>query len=267
MKFFSDLKSSVYDPKFYANIPFVKGGRAFGYFALLTLCLAIVHTALLAPKVLDAQKQFPSWVAQVIEQYPDGLEVKIRKGKVSTNVKEPYFIKVPNGSDNILVIDTKTPYSAEQFEEYDSPVWLTKDSLVSRSDSKTEIQSLEDVEEFTINNQLVDQTGGKLKPFVATLAKLFLPLTAVGLWLYYFTFKLFYLLIFSLVALFIAKAFKQQWRYSDAYKAGLFAITPALVVQLLVDVFSLPSFMFMVSSITALVLVVNLAGASKTKTS
>lgn len=267
MKFFSDIKSSVYDPKFYANIPNVSGGRAIGYLALLAVVLALVHTAFISPGVLRFQKQIPQFVEQAIEQYPDGLEVNIIEGQVSTNAKEPFFIKAPGSNDNILVIDTKNPYTNDQFEKYNSPVWLTKDSLITKSDSKTEIQSLEDIEEFKINSQLVDQTGGKLKPFVAALSGLLVPFVALGLWLYYFVFKLTYMLFAAFLILFSAKAFKLPWKYSDAYKAGLFAITPALLISLIFDVFNLPRFMMMFTIITGITIVVNLAGIKPAKTS
>lgn len=87
----------------------------------------------------------------MINCYPNDLEAKITNGQAYTNVEEPYFIKSCEGdqSQNLMVIDTKTPYASDKFDEFKVASWVTKDSIVYKKNNyETRTYSFAQIKDF-----------------------------------------------------------------------------------------------------------------------
>ena len=128
--FFQDIKNSFYGPKYYQGLlkkPFFYSLRLFVMFGLLVALLsALVFSFAFLPRVKSVLSQAGT---QLIEHFPSELQLTVKDNKVSTNVPEPYFIKVPVGFsagpqvvENLAVIDTQTAFSFEKFKEYKSVI-------------------------------------------------------------------------------------------------------------------------------------------------
>lgn len=267
MNFLLTIRNSIYSPSFYATIPQKSFGSALGYFLLLSLFLTIIQS--ISPVwgfLTVGQKEVETFVNQIEEAYPSELEVKIQNGKVSTNVQEPYFISLPQDKNrttedttaNLVVIDTKTPFSITQFNQYKAIAWVTKDSVFLKSDNNGQIRTIDlsKVSDMSIDKAFVVSLFEKFSPWL----KLITPLAILGILLGVYllhTGRLVYLLFLAIVIWVLAKLLKRPLTYSGSYKVGLYAITLGFLIELLSDFVHFSGFPFMFTLITLIVVSVN----------
>lgn len=262
MGYLNKIKDSIYSPSFYSTLPGIKSGDAFKYFLLLIIPLSLIQLIFVIPAFLSLNKEVPTSISQAMSKYPKGLEVKIADGKATSNVEEPYFIKSSekSGHSNILVIDTKTSYSAQQFADYDTTAWLTKDTLFVITSSQTRVVDLKTLGNLTINESTINGWIQKLSPYFPLIGIVLIIFTALGLFLVYML-KLFYLLFLGVLIWGVAKIFKWNFKYGQSYRIGIFAITLPLLVDLVVTSTSkwtqFHGFPFMFTIIALIIVVIN----------
>lgn len=243
MGFFGKLKSSVYDPGFYEGIKKMSLGSVIGYFFLFVLLLTTVNTLLLSyDLVVRAPEEVRKTISEGLDSYPADLEVSIDDGKVSTSRQEPFFVPFPRGREeinneslnNILVIDTKTPYSASQFDQYKTLVWLTSDSLFYRDDNRFDQRSIDlsEVKDFTINKDFINGWVDKINPWFRFVGPALLMLTFVGMFIG-FSFSLVYFFFPAVLIFFLSSIFKWGLSYSAAYKTAVFSSSLSFIVDLI----------------------------------
>lgn len=272
MNFVKKIISSVYSPSFYQEVIHQSFWKALRYYLLLSLLLTLIGVVSLFQTI---GQKIPATVENVVKQaidfYPPELVVTINQGQVSTNVEEPYFINLPATEDkidqpnNLLVIDTKTPFSSTQFNQYKTIAWLTKDSLfyLNSDSNRGEIRGMDlsKVNDFSVNKNLVSDLSNKSAPWLKVLGPILLMLTGLGIYLS-FGFRLIYLLIFTLIVWIVLIVTKRRLSYRQLYKMGIYAMTPALILSQLVSAsqnFSnFQGFPFMFTIITLVVVILNL---------
>ena len=113
--------------------------------------------------------------------YPAGLELRIQNGRVSTNVREPYFISFSQSQFNqllqpgkspgkgrakvrVLTIDTKA--KVEDFEKYQSYMLLTGNSLVYLNSGRITVTPLDRVTNLVINKEVLQRHFSSLNQYV-----------------------------------------------------------------------------------------------------
>ena len=266
MNFFKTIKNSIYSPSFYQQIPTRSFKSSFGYFLLLVLILtAIKSLTLIGPLISELPNQLQTVIKETVNCYPKDLEIKITNGQISTNVKEPYFIDScgtePETNQPLLVIDTQTPFSKTQLDQYKVTAWLTKDSIIyKKSDLETRSYSLTEIKDFKLNKTFIDSLSNMIAPWLKFVGPAFMFVAFIGIYLSY-DFKLIYLLILAIVIWLIATIFKRDISYGQSYKLGLYAITLGLIVELLASLTSnltrFSGFPFMFSLITLGVVFIN----------
>lgn len=263
MNFFRTIVHSIYSPQFYSEIPKKSLKGVLGYFFLLILLLTIIQTATVAKSILyDTSKNIKMMVDEVINQYPKELEIKVSKGLVTTNVTEPYFLK------NLIVIDTKNPYSVSQFHDYKTSVWVTKDSVFYKDTGSLQIKSLDlsQLGNFILNKTTLDSLVSKYSPYLEFIGPILFVFAILGFFMLY-TFRLVYLLLMALLILLLSSLFKWGLNYSSSYKVGLYALTLAFLVEILVGVTQsythFLGFSFMFTLITLAAVIVNMLYANK----
>ncbi|MBI2334657.1 DUF1189 family protein [Candidatus Daviesbacteria bacterium] len=241
MSFFKTIKNSVYSPAFYQQIPNKSFKSSLGYFLLLTLLLTIVSTLTFLGTLL---KDVPAAAAQLLNSavncYPSELEVTVNRGQVTTNVAEPYFVPFclgePNSADynNLVVVDTKTPFSAGQFNQYQTLAWLTKDALVYKENNlEVRVFDLSQIREFKLDKNMIISWGDKISPWLKFVGPVLAVLVIFGLYIFY-SLKLIYLLFIALLIWLLAKIFKKVLTYGQSYKLGLYGVTLGFLVEILV---------------------------------
>jgi hypothetical protein len=259
--FFKEIRSSVWDREFYASIPTRTFGSALIYITKLGFLLSLIATIGLvitfAPGVNKVISNAPEAVKDV---YPDELVVTINDGIVSTNVEEPYMIPIPQGwkqdkmsEDVLLVIDTKDAFSLQQFNQFHTVAWVTKDAVITRGQNgKIEIQDLRGVN-LTISEQEVMRWVDIISPYFKFLLPILALLLFIGMLIISGTVTI-KLLIVALFVLLLGKLMKKGWNYKLAYKISLFAATLPFALDFLAIILGVP-FGFWIYSLVLLVVV------------
>lgn len=278
VKIVQQIRDSIYNPGFYTNITNQTIGSALRYFLLLILLLVLVQSLDALPALMNIQRRAPEWVESVVNYVPAKLVVTIKEGQVSTNVEEPYFIpldpdtEATSSGQNILVIDTKTPFSNTQFEEYNAIAWLTKDTLFYQDKNGQGLKAyqLTQVKDLMIDRNLIRQLTNYLQPWYNLVTPILFVFTLIGLYILQ-VLNLFYLIILAALIWLLTKLLKKNLTYTQSYKVGLHAITLSLLVDLVITIaakwIELPTVPFMFSIIALAVVVVNFKTRDASSTS
>lgn len=263
MRFLHDVKNSLYNPAFYAGLRERSLGASFKYFfalvAILAFVLAFVLGSQLSPLFSAAS------LKQLVGYYPAELALTLKGGVISTNVAEPYIIKDPvgfwkeSGHANFVVIDTKSEFSRELFQKYDTSVLIGKDFVVNgKSRSQFEFTDVSRMPDFTLNQERLlhwaDVIGNRhLLLSLCLFAILYLSFFG------FFTFKLLWLLVLALLVLLIAKIKKVPLSYKESFKVTLHAATvPLILIAIFIIGGRAEPFLFFYSLILLVIAFVNL---------
>ena len=296
--FFKSIPSSIYSPSFYAGIAGRSFWKGFWYLAGVTFLLMVAWSVfvILLPYLANRDK-IESSVKAFLNFYPEELVITIQDGKASSNVEEPYFIPFTdifpneewfqemagdewegelNGQDmdlkemNLAVIDTKTPFSAEQFMEYKTIIWLTQDTVYVPGDSEGSFEALPLStleEDIVIDKALADQGLQILLHKVMQIVPILIIPMFIFIFIGVMIFRMIYLLIYALAQLIIFSIMKLPYDYAAAYKMGFYSITLSTVGPLLLAIQpwfpQLNGFFLMPTILSLLVATVNLDGAKK----
>jgi hypothetical protein len=251
--FFGTFKAALYSPQFYASIAQRKGSKAFGYFVLITL----LYTAILGGTFwFGTVKDFDAneFVETALDVYPDDLVITIEDGTATVNKDEPFLIEAPavwtsffdglnEHSDpqeisNILVVDTQNEFSISKFQDYQTLMWLTGDSLFFIDDGEGEVSgvSLDEVDDIVLTKDNVssfkDTALGIVKFFVPMFMAIGFIFIFIGLGIW----NLIYLLFLAVFISIVRTALDMDANYGLSYKTGLYAMTFIYVAGVIMDV-------------------------------
>ena len=241
MGFLQKIKSSIFDPKFYSKIEHQSLGSALKYYFLFILALSIVNIVIIGYELgVQIPREIRSSINQAATSYPSDLEVSLDDGQVTTNATEPYFVPFPemgedsqySGLNNILVIDTKTPFSSAQFNQYKTLAWLTKDSLFyNNREFDQRSLDLSEFDDITVNKAFVGDLLSKVNPWLNYLGPALILFTFIGLFIG-FSFSLVYFLFLAVLIFFLSGIFKWGLNYSASYKTAIYASTLGFILDL-----------------------------------
>src|SRR3989344_718780 len=241
--FFYVWKNSFSRASYYKDVLKAPISFSLKYFIFFNFLLSFIVALFLSFKILipmnDFIKRFPKIINKV---YPEGLEVRIRNGVVSTNTPEPYFISVDRldrgfeeleeevkgiKSDeikNILVIDTNA--TLDDLKRYQTYVLLTKNYLTYyKDDGRIESVSLNEIKNFTVNQNVVRRQLNKFIPWLNLVPVFLLPFLFVGRLMFFIVGQLLYLLIIALVLFIGAKISSFPLSFFKAYQIDLHLAT------------------------------------------
>ena len=243
MKLLHAIKSSIYDPAFYRGVLEKPLRSSFAYFFSLAVLLSLISAVVFSFSAVPAAHSFlNSLGGKILNYYPDGLEVTIKDGRASTNVREPYRLPVPDeikhsnnfagenpDTESLLVIDTKNEFTITQFESDKTLALLTRKAIVYKDDhGKITIQPLDRIPDTTITKELVSQFVGKAQPILNSAVFLLPVLIFLGLGFLYGV-LLVYLLFGALLVWLVAKMKKINIKYVEAYQITLHAATAGIL--------------------------------------
>jgi hypothetical protein len=240
MGFLQKIKSSIYDPDFYSKIKHQSLGSVLKYFFLLVLILTTLNVLVLSYELgVRVPQEIRNFINRTVDSFPPDLEVNVDNGQVTTTAEEPFFVPFPEDVNeakspdlnNILVIDTKTPYSATQFNQYKTLAWLTKDSLFYQNqDFEQRSLDLSKSDDFRINRPLIQGWINKFSPVLNLAGPILIVLTFMGL-LIGLAFNLIYLLFLAILLFFLSSIFKWGLNYSASFKTAIYASTLAFILD------------------------------------
>ena len=241
--FFYVWKRSFSEASYYKDVLKAPFSFSLKYFLFFWFLLAIVTTIFLSTKIFIPVNNFLMRFPQVlIKAYPAELEIKVNKGVVTTNIPEPYFIpsarfektfeefeKEVKGLksdeiENILVIDTNA--KVEDLKRYQTYALLTRNHLAFyKENGRIEIVQLEDVGNFTLNQQVVRGVVNKFLPVLRVISIFLIPFIFVATVLFLTTSQLAYLLFSALVLFLGAKLISYPVNYQKSYQIDLHLAT------------------------------------------
>ena len=263
MNFIQNIKDNIYSPSFYNKVLQEKFSKSLRYFLILILILTVIKLITLINPILAIPTRIQQGLKDTLNCYPQELAIKVSNGQVTTNVQEPYYFKPCSfiSTESDWVIDTKTPYTPQKFEEYKTPFWLTKDSIVyKKSTQEIRIYTLSEVKDFKVDKTLVNSIFDKISPYVKFIGPALLVFAGLGIYLMNLL-RLIHLLILSAIILFLGKIFKKKLTYQQSYKVGLHALTLGLIVQLVVGLTTnwthFSGFPFMITGIALGIVIIN----------
>lgn len=244
MDFFKTLQSSVYNPQFYRSISKRGLGSSIGYFLLVALLLTIVNGLLLANDLLvTAPRELTKGITDTVNAYPANLVVEINNGKVSTNAEEPLFVPFPEvGTEidgkkinNFVVVDTKTAYSAAQFEQYKTLVWLTEDTIFYQDSNEYSQRSIDlsEVNNLKLDRETINYWVEVINPYLKFVGPTLLAVVVLGMFIG-FSFNLVYFLFLAILIFFLSSIFKWGLKYGDSYKTAIHSSTLAFFIDLVI---------------------------------
>lgn len=242
MEFFNNIKNSIYSPKFYQELFSKPFSYSFKYFVLFALLVSLVLTVILSFTAIPPLKEFVENIGpEIMQYYPQELQITVKSGLVSTNVQEPYFIRSPqefnkDGIENLLVIDTKNDFSLEGFNSYKTAVLLTKNSIVYYKDSAINIQPIDTNINFYLDKNKISGFYEKIRPFLNFIYPAFILIVFAG-YLFSFLFKMAYLLLGALVIEVAGKIKKVKIGYKKSYQFGFHLLTVVILIEMLADLF------------------------------
>ncbi len=248
--FWQNLRSSFYNPSFYASLP---KSRTFWNGFWFLFVIVIIDVALTffpsAIKSLKSVRDF-SIESTVEKYYPDDLVIHISKGEVETNVEVPYTIPYPNeiktNSDpsNILVIDNSRELSLSDIANFDSALILTKSGLVLNQKNEQRIFQLNDIEDLIINEQEVTEWATKLFGWLKILVIPFVLAASIFVSAATMLWTMVGLIVFAIITLIMLRIKSRPETFSDSYTISMFALAPALVIETVLSFFGIQALSF-----------------------
>jgi len=239
--FIEQIQKSIYGPAYYQELLHRPASFSWKYYTNLALVLALLVTIVssipLVPGINRALIEFPQ---KFFAYYPDDLEVRIVGGHATTTVTEPYYLPLPtflqgtmgtsSNTQFLGVIDTKTPVSLEQFQNYHSFFWISENALVMEDGGNVRVNMFGPTLNYTVNESTLRGLFTRAEPyfkFVAPIVVFFIFLAMIAV----FVLNLGYLLFAALLVFIMGKFWKKGWGYTTSYRLALHATTLPLLLS------------------------------------
>lgn len=265
MNFFKKIGQSIYSPAFYTKVLSESTGPALGYFFLFTLLLTILRAIFFAPLVINGVHWFTNTlVPGMVNAYPQKLQFTVHNGMVSINQPEPFIIPNKSGEDqmkNFIVIDTKVPFSEQQYEAYNTDIWITRDTIFYKeSNGEIRAAGLSKFQDFTLNRKDISDAVKTITPFFMYIVPVLIVFVLIGTYISYLP-NLVMLFIMALLVWLLATILKKKMGYMQSYRVGIYLITTGLLIDAILAItypwLHLVGFPFMVMLISLIVFLIN----------
>jgi len=202
---------------------------------ILALLISMQPSIFVITKVYPVVKDLENKVNALIDEvYPQKLEIKIKNGIAQTNVTEPYYIVIrqetlnnilslekndPNTISKVRLLAIDTKGKAEEFEQYQTLALLTQTSLVYQSDNEINIYSLREIEDLTINKEIILAEIKNLnsKYNIANLLNIFILAAPLLIILSIFISQFYFFLLFSIAVYIMIKINKIEAGFKKTY--------------------------------------------------
>lgn len=271
MNIFTKIKNSIYNPKYYGEVLEKPFSYFLKYYLLFALLFSLVFTIVVTVMFIPVVKFLSDDALQMANFFPQELVVNFKNGKASTNVQEPYFIKVPeylksnnaNTSiaklDNVIVIDTKDKFDIDTFYSYKTFMLLTSDSIVyTNQNGQISINPISAAKDFTLNKDVVMGFANKIKPFFVFLYPIVFVFAYIVGFLIVIS-KMIYLFFGALLIWLVAIAKGVKLGYKKSYKLGLHLMTAAIIItSILTAISNKFTFTFLFSILLIISALINL---------
>lgn len=251
--FFYSLKRSLFEPKYYKeDIAKAKFWFSYKFLWFFLFLLIIINTFTIGGQYIKNRPYIQPGITKFINYaenfYPAKLELKIKNGQLSTNVKEPYIFDVDKSyfketKKHFLVIDTKG--SIDNYPDYDAYILATKNAVIYPSKSNNNqpneisVYYFRDLkQDFTLNKKVYSDLLNIIRPYtgravfyidiIVMIALIFYLIFGSLIWtstiLLGLVFMTFFVWIVSLIS-------KKKLSYGTLYRFGMHAVTWPIIIS------------------------------------
>lgn len=270
---FDTIRSSFYDPAFYARVPQFSIFSAIKIFALLGVVgFAVIGISLIPAAVDFANSDLPRAVKAV---YPDDLTVSITDGKLSVNQPQPYYIKntlplISDGEDgpkNLVVFDGGNTLADDLQESSTLVLFKEKYLIAPGQNDQQQIIPLSKLGTTTVDKIIfagwVDKVEPYFKPVVLWGGSGLLMVMLIFGTAFWIVFHLVYLLLPALVVFLFSKSRTKPYEYTEAYMIVAYASIPtAILIFLFEAIPAIPQISFLYTLVLFVFVIINIADRS-----
>lgn len=242
--------NSLTKPLYYKDINSAKFSFSLKYLLSLFLLISFIVGVSISARILGFISQTPKFVEStktfMVETYPKELKLALKENKITTNVKEPYFVDLAEDKKasikpftHFVAISTKG--SAEDVKSLDSLLLLTGDSLIvseGTASGSYRVVSLNNVLTKIPNGVSMDKTLftsilDKFTPYVLKILPRIIIGVSLLILIFYpllrgtfgFIFQAVFLLPAALVLFIGAKIAKKNLSFKKTYQMSLHGAT------------------------------------------
>ncbi len=192
------------------------------------LYLLFILALVWIPTMIKWQITFSTWVdgdsKEITKQIP---AIRISKGRVSTDVTTPYFIKDPKTGTDMAIIDTTGEY--ETLENTDARFLLTESKLsVRKNATESRTYDLSGVQSFYVDRLNVES-------WLVTVRRWFIPILYPLAVIFSFILRAIQILVYALVGLLFAGILHVKLSFKALMRLAAISITPVLLLNLLFE--------------------------------
>ncbi len=225
MNFFTQMRESVIDFRFYKTIKDNRFSRSFIYLLLLFLIIyAISGTrAFIATRIMVDEL-----AVSMSTNVPD---FRLENGEFSFDGEMPYYLS--SSTEEAYVIDTTGKVDKSVLKDVGSGMLITKDMLyVKRSEAEMREFSLSEFKDFAL-------TKAKIVEFLPKLTWIAGIFIAFG-FIFVLGWKLLNAVILALLGLIINASLKGGLKYNNLLNISIYALTLPMLLKLAVDLYGYP---------------------------
>ncbi len=263
---------SLTNPSYYKDILEAKKSFSFKYLFSLFFVTSLIVGITISVRMLRVVPQTPKFVETVktflVETYPKELKLTLKENKITTNVKEPYFINLKEEQkaaiapfEHLVVIDTKA--SPEKIQELNSLFLVNSENLVISDGSVSGSYKVVPLNEtlakipngVSMDKTLFTSILEKMSPyFLKILPRIIIGISIAILLLYAplrggisFLVEILILLPLSLILFLAAKVLKKKITFSKTYQMSLHGATIPVTLSFLFGFTGLYPYMMLIS--------------------
>ncbi len=208
---------SFYSTDLYRDMALKKKGVGFGYlFLLLALCWLVLVISV----DFHVDSYLEETAPEMLSQFP---AITIINGQASIEESQPYFIRDPETSENIAVIDTTGTINS--LDDTEAVILLTRTHvMVEKNDIETRTFDLSEVGDIIIDRELLSVFVEATKSYLPVVIY---PFALVGSYFY----RIIQVLIYALIGLLFASILKTELDYPQLLRLSVVAITPGIIIN------------------------------------
>ena len=256
--------NSLYKPLYYKHV--LKSSIWFSLKYLFFLSFLIFFIQILTlvvfiiPKIGSLPELVDNAYTRVFDFYPSELEVTIDEGILSTNQKNPYYIEIPEMSededfDHFITVDTNA--NIEDYSVYKTTILVTDSSFIyPDNQSSYAVTSVSDLEwSGVFTSKDYQKIVKELEPAFEAVPK-YAPVVLLALFvlvppivsIFIVLGHLIFLLFMSLILWFVSIIMKVELSYQQIYHLGIHSLTVPIIITSVLGIFGIHMEMLFTSS-------------------
>lgn len=214
------------------------------YFLKLIFLVSVLSAIIALTGIQDVQRGLDS----LKETFPEDLVLVVSRGEVVVNVPEPVIIPAPidvqyDGVENFIVIDTSQEVSLRSIDEFNTMLFISKDTLVIQEDAGgVRTMSLADFPDMVVDRDFIDKNFERMKKAS------FVVIPGLSFGAFFLGTFILGVVVLIIIALGVRMIFHLRLRsigYKKAYQVSIHALTLPLLLEVALRAFggmTLPAF-------------------------